>query len=253
MEISESHAKGLRKSLFADVEKRGPAVMKLLSYLKFAKLKYKNPKTHIAYTIKLVDYTYAACWYANDKIPTDKIIMGVIPTRTEVTSKSGEETYSEDVISFFIMTANIMYPKNEIYLNGGFNLSAHAIERVFTRMKSNDIKAVIRMIGHSMSWAHVILISLHQYSAGRRPKRIGVPAYGGIFIIELDNKSDIRLVKTFIIPEPGSWLDKSRLVSFEALNNMTLQNHTKLTQTLFMMPENAWWFDYENRELYRQE
>lgn len=225
--------------------------MKLLSYLKYAKLKYSNPKTQAAYTIKLVDYTYAAAWHIDDKVSTDSMLLGVIPCRSKVQTRTGEETYSEDVISFFIMTANIKYPANEIHLTGGINLSAHAIERVFTRMKSNDTNAVKRMIGHSLFWAHVILISLQPYGATRRPRRIGVPAYGGIFIIELDNNSDIRLVKTFIVPEPGSWLDKSRLASFEALSSLSMKNYTKLTQSLFMMPENGWWFDYENRELSR--
>lgn len=246
-DISDTHARGLRRDLFHIQKVRiGPSLPTLLRRIGTVQWPHRSTREAVR-VLNRTRQSFRACSeYISERYRkgegSETVAAVLLPSKRA--HADGDEPVLKVMV--FLMRARGRDITVECRTVG--RISHHAVERMYQRLRTSSHDEVLAELRKAMYWVVALYCSASLAPRSIAIRQLPVPAGRGVLRCVRDEADQLLEVRTFTLHRPGDRVDASvkRLRQWSALPK---DEHEAAFNALLRDPANRWWREaYVSRE-----
>lgn len=238
-EISDTHARGLRRDLFHIQKVRiGPSLGTLLRRIGTVQWPHKSSREAVR-VLNRTRQSFRACseyiseaYRKGEGSETVAVIM--VPSQRQ--HADGQEPVLKVMV--FLMRARGCHITVECRTAG--RISHHAVERMYQRLRTSSHDAVLAELRKAMYWVALLYCVADLTPRSASIRQLPVPAGRGVLRCVRDEEDRLLEVRTFTLRRPGDRVAAS-VKSLEHWSALPSAEREAAFGALLREPGNRWW------------
>ena len=238
-DISDTHARGLRRDLFQLQKQRiGPPLSTLLRRIGTVQWPHKSSREAVR-VFNRTRQSFRECseYLSEVRTPGEgSELMAVIAVPSQRVHADGQEPVLKVMV--FVMQARGYHITVECKTVG--RISHHAVERMYQRLRTSSHDVVLAELRKAMYWVPLLYCSARLAPRSVSIRQLPVPAGRGVLRCVRDEADRLLEVRTFTLPRPGDRVEAS-VRSLQHWSDLPIEEREAAFGALLREASNRWW------------